>query len=139
MVAPKEERSRIIMYRTLAVFFIAAVLVMPGPARAVEQVDFEVDTTQNLINLCTAPTSDPLYREAINFCHGYLEGAYDHYKASLEGPGGKRLVCPPNPAPSRNEAIAMFIEWAKAHPQYMSDEAVDTEFRFLMEKWPCKP
>jgi len=33
----------------------------------------------------------------------------------------------------------MFIEWLKTHPQYMGDEAVDTQFRFLMEKWPCKP
>jgi hypothetical protein len=127
------------MYRMLAVFFIAVVLMTPGLARGVQQVDFEVDTTQNLMNLCTAPASDPLYKEAMNFCHGYLTGAYDYYKAFLEIPGGKRLVCLPNPPPSQNEAFAMFIEWVKAHPQYLSDEAVDTEFRFLMEKWPCKP
>lgn len=127
------------MYRMLAVFLMAVALMMPAAARAVEKVDFEVDTTQNLINLCTAPPSDPLYREAINFCHGYLVGAFDYYKAALEGPDGKRLVCFPNPPPSRDQAIALFLEWAKAHPQYMKDEAVDTEFRFLMEKWPCKP
>ena len=32
----------------------------------------------------------------------------------------------------------MFVEWAKAHPQYMNELPVETEFRFLMEKWPCK-
>jgi hypothetical protein len=126
------------MNRKLAVFLVLVSFVMPGLARGVDQADFEVDTTQNLMNLCTAPSSDPLYKEAIHFCHGYLIGAFDYYKAAIEGPGGKRLVCPPNPAPSRNEAITLFLEWAKVHPQYMGDEAVDTEFRFLMEKWPCK-
>jgi hypothetical protein len=33
----------------------------------------------------------------------------------------------------------MFIEWVKAHPQYMNEKPVDTEFRFLMEKCICKP
>ena len=127
------------MTRMLAVLFIAVVLLTPGLARGVEQVDFEVDTARNLFNLCTVTSSDPLYKEAINFCHGYLVGAYDYYKAATIGPGGKRLVCPPDPAPSRNDSINMFIEWLKVHPQYMGDEAVDTEFRFLMEKWPCKP
>ena len=42
------------------------------------------------------------------------------------------------PAPSRNDAIAMFLEWAKVHTQYMGEKPVDTEFRFLIEKWPCK-
>lgn len=127
------------MTRVLAVVFFAVTLMMPGLSQAVEPVDFAVDTTRNLFNLCTPAPSDPLYKEAINFCHGYLVGAFDYYKASTIGPGGKRLVCPPEPAPSRNECINMFIEWLKVHPQYLTDEAVDTQFRFLMEKWPCKP
>ena len=32
----------------------------------------------------------------------------------------------------------MFIDWATAHPQYMQDNPVETEFRFLMETYPCK-
>jgi hypothetical protein len=49
-----------------------------------------------------------------------------------------RLVCMPDPAPSRNEAIGMFIDWAKARPQFWKEPPVETEFRFLTEKWPCK-
>ena len=55
------------------------------------------------------------------------------------GPEGVKLVCLPDPPPSRNEAIDMFIQWAKARPQYWKEEAVETEFRFLIEQWPCKP
>ena len=39
---------------------------------------------------------------------------------------------------ARNEAIARFLEWAKSNQQYMSERAVEAEFRFLMETWPCK-
>lgn len=124
--------------RNLTIFLFAIALLVPNLAGATMEKDFEAQTTQALINLCTTPPTDPLYQEAINFCHGYLVGAYAYYVASNEGPEGKRLVCFPDPPPTRNEAIAQFIEWAKAHPEYMNEKPVETEFRFLMETWPCK-
>ena len=114
-------------------------LLLPGLAGAVSEKDFEAQSTENLINLCTAAPGDPLYQQAVNFCHGYLVGAFAYYEAASSGPKGTKLVCPPEPRPSRNEAIKMFIEWVKAQPQYLKDKPVETEFRFLMEKWPCKP
>jgi hypothetical protein len=127
-----------IMKKGAIVIFIVMLLVMPGPANAVSEEDFKVQTTQDLINLCTVSSDDPLYHQSINFCHGYLVGAYHYYVASSSGPKGIKLVCPPDPPPSRNETIRMFIDWAEAHPQYMKEKAVETEFRFLMETWPCK-
>ena len=118
--------------------FLFATVLVPALAGAVTEADFEAKTTQNLLNLCTAPASDPRYREAIHFCHGYLVGAYHYHLAQTDGEGGKSLVCFPTPAPSRNEAIRMFITWAQAHPQYMNERPVETEFRFLTEKWPCQ-
>ena len=126
------------MKRKLACLLLAAAFVLPGLARAVTDEDFEVKTTQNLMNLCTASANDLRQKEAIHFCHGYLVGAYAYHVAENSGPEGKRLVCFPDPPPSRNEAIAMFLEWVKAHPQHMGEKPVETEFRFLMEKWPCK-
>jgi hypothetical protein len=120
--------------------FVVILFLFTGIAGAgeVREKDFEVQSTQNVINLCTASPDDPLYHQAVNFCHGYLVGAFHYYLAEASGPKGIKLVCLPDPPPSRNEAIAMFIEWAKAHPEYMAERAVETEFRFLMEKWPCK-
>lgn len=127
------------MARRWLLLFIMAGLVTPSLAGAVSEQDFRATTTQNLMNLCTATKDDPLYREAHNFCQGYLVGAYHHYLASNEGPEGKRLVCFPDPPPSRVQAISMFIDWVKAHPEHLGERPVETEFRFLMEKWPCKP
>jgi hypothetical protein len=126
------------MKTKLAILLLVAVLVAPGLAAAVSEEDFLTKTTRNILNLCTASAADPLQDKAIHFCHGYLVGAYAYYAALASGPEGKRLVCFPDPPPARNTAIAMFIEWAKSHPEYMDEAPVETEFRFLMQQWPCK-
>ncbi len=118
--------------------YLASCLLFPVLAGAsVTEKDFVAETTQNLLNLCTATKTDPLYHQAVNFCHGYLVGAFQYYAAAAAGPNGVKLVCFPENPPTRNEAITMFIEWAKEHPQYMQEKPVESEFRFLMEKWPC--
>jgi hypothetical protein len=126
------------MERKLIILLLVAVFLLPGLARAVTDEDFKAKTTQNLINLCTAADDDPRHGKAIHFCHGYLVGAYDYHVSQNSGPEGKLLVCLPDPAPTRNASIKMFVEWVKARPQYLDEKPVDTEFRFLMETWPCK-
>jgi hypothetical protein len=126
------------MKRTLAGFLLAAVCMAPSLADAVSEEDFKAKNTQAVLNLCTASPDDPAYSSAIHFCHGYLLGAYQYHIAENSGPEGNLLVCIPDPSPTRDEAVRMFIDWAKAHPQYMKETAAETEFRFLTEKWPCK-
>jgi hypothetical protein len=126
------------MTRVSIGLLLVIVILLPGFAGAASEKDFEVQTTENIVNLCTAAPDDPLYHQAVNFCHGYLVGAFHYYEAQTSGPEAIKFVCPPDPRPSRNETIDMFIEWAKAHPQHMKETPVETEFRFLMEKWPCK-
>ncbi len=124
------------------VLIFAAALLTPGFAAAgpggPDATDFQVETTQNLINLCTAPADHKLAKEAAHFCEGYLVGAFHYYLAENSGPASVPLVCLPDPPPSRNQALTMFLEWAKGHPQCMNEVPVETEFRFLTEKWPCK-
>ena len=125
-------------YRALALLLLVTVLTGPGVAGAVTDGDFEVKTTRSLLNLCTVSAQDVRYKEALHFCHGYLVGAFHYYLATLAGPNAKPLVCPPDPPPSRNAVINAFIGWAQAHPEYMIEAPVETEFRFLTETWPCK-
>ena len=121
------------------ILLLAVGILLPGLAGAVSEKDFEIQTTENLINLCTASQDDPLYHQAVNFCHGFLVGAFRYYEVAGSGPGGLKLVCLPDPPPSRNESFDKFVEWVKSNPQYWKENAVETEFRFLMQKWPCKP
>jgi hypothetical protein len=121
------------------VLLVMLVLLLPGLATAVTEKDFEANTAQQFISLCSVSADDPLYHPAINFCHGYFEGAYQYYEAMTSGPKGIKFVCVPDPLPSRNDAIGKFIEWANSNPQYMQERPVEAQFRFLMETWPCKP
>ena len=121
------------------VLLVLIVFLLPGFAGAVTEKDFEAKTTQDLVNLCSVSVDDPLYDKAINFCHGYFVGAYHYYEAMSTGPKGVKFVCLPDPRPSRNEVIQMIIEWVKAHPQYLKETPVETQFRFMMQKWPCSP
>jgi hypothetical protein len=136
---PKNKKRRRTMRRNLIMILLfVAVVLQPVFAAAVTEEDFKARTTRNLLNLCTPTAGDPLAEEAIHFCHGYLLGAYAYYVAENSGPEGKQLVCLPKPEPTRNEAVAMFIKWAKARPQYLEQPPVETEFMFLIETWPCK-
>jgi hypothetical protein len=114
------------------------VFLIPGGVGAVEKENFVVDTTGDLIELCTAPEIDPLHNEAVHFCMGYLLGAYHYHVVSTMGPEEKRLVCPPDPPPPRVKVVSMFVDWVKNHPEFLNEEPVDTWFRFLIETYPCK-
>jgi len=122
----------------MAGLLIATIIAWPAVAAAVTEGDFEVKTARDLLDLCTVVPEDPRYKEALHFCHGYLVGAYHYYLATLAGPNAKPLVCPSDPPPSRNAVISGFVAWARAHPQYMNEPPVETEFRYLTETWPCK-
>lgn len=124
---------------TASALVLLSVLISPGDAAATTQEDFLVRNAEDLIRLCSTPKDDPLYVPAIHFCTGYLVGAYQYHESVNSGPGAQPLVCPPNnPKPTRNQAIADFIAWAKAHSEYHKDRAVDVMFRYMVEKWPCE-
>jgi hypothetical protein len=124
--------------KVMAFMMLAGLLLPSALAGAgVTEKNFELKNTRDLIDLCTVASDDPLYHQSVNFCHGYLVGAFQYYAAAAAGPNGVKLVCFPDNRPTRNQVIEMFVNWAKAHPEYMQEKAVDTEFRFLMEKWPC--
>jgi hypothetical protein len=109
-------------------------LLLEGATRE----EFLVRTTQDFVGICSTSPNDPLYPAAIGFCHGYAVGAYHYYLAETAGPKGAPFVCPPEPPPSRAEILPMFVAWAQANPQYMGERPVDSLFRFLSEKWPCR-
>jgi hypothetical protein len=133
------KRRRTAMFKKLIRSLILVGLLVPGVAgAAVTDEDFVLSTTRNLVNLCSVSADDPRAKEAIQMCEGYMLGGYHFYLATNSGKGDMRLVCLPNPTPSRNEVAAMFVEWAKANSQYMNEAPVDSEFRFMSAKWPCK-
>jgi hypothetical protein len=119
------------------VVLLAMAWLVPSQAGAVTDDDFLATTTEDLLALCTVGPEEENAGEAVHFCHGYLVGAFHFYRQLVAGPDVDPFVCLPNPPPSRNEGIEMFVAWAQAHPEHMSEPPVETMFRFLVETFPC--
>ena len=65
---PSNMREDITMRRMTIILLLTVGILLPGIAGAASEKDFEVQTTENIINLCTTVPDDPLYHQAVNFC-----------------------------------------------------------------------
>ena len=72
---------------------VLAIALWPLCSEALTREDFLVDSTQDLVKLCAASESEPLYQAAIGFCHGYVVGVYHYYQATTVGAGQTGFVC----------------------------------------------
>jgi hypothetical protein len=116
-----------------------ALCLVPALVHAVERVDFDLKTTQDLLDVCTVDGSDSLASEAAYLCVGYFVGAI-HYHNSAVGPNMKPLVCAPK-GTTRNEVIHTFVAWGQANAgnmKLMGEVPVVGAVRAAEEKWPCK-
>lgn len=117
---------------------LLAVLAVPAvPRAAATAVTFQVQTTRDLVDLCTTPANDPLGQAADNFCVGFAVGAYAVLKELNDARGAARLFCPPEPPPTRTQAIAGFLQWAKDNPGQLSRPPADGVYLFLAQQYPC--
>jgi hypothetical protein len=124
-------------WRSLSLAALLALQPLAAQA-AVSPNDFFVTTTADLVDLCSVGASDEMHTAAIHFCHGFVAGAYQFYVAERGVAGAPQLYCLPNPPPTRDQAISMFVAWARSNPQYMSDLPVNSLMRFATATWPCK-
>jgi hypothetical protein len=126
------------MHRSLPIWVLVAALAPALASAAVTKDDFYIKNAQDLVDLCKTPEEDPLNDAAVHFCHGFVAGAWQYHQAQADGPDGIRLVCLPDPPPTRDQAVAAFIAWSAANTQYMGEPAVEALFRYLIGKYPCK-
>jgi hypothetical protein len=116
------------------------VLILCGdPSFAAVADNFRVNSTGDLVALCSSDPAAPNYTAAIHFCHGFASGAYQYHQMVMAAVPEVRFACAPEPAPSRSEVLAGFVEWARRNPQYTADKPVDSLFRYLAERYPCAP
>lgn len=106
-------------------------------ARAVEPQHFQVRTTADLLELCSAEGVGVPAAEALNFCYGYAVGAVQYHLATTEPGDPDRLLCLPEPKPSRASVVQEFIAWGTANPGHAADSALDGLFLFLEQRFHC--
>jgi Ssp1 endopeptidase immunity protein Rap1a len=116
---------------------LLVIAVLTVPALAVTPDEFGLRSGADVVALCSTPASDPLYTAAVHMCHGFGAGTYRTIVAVTGHGPIPRLICPPDPAPSRNEVVRRFVRWAKDNPRYLAEPAVDVLARFLITQFPC--
>ncbi|MCR6632831.1 MAG: hypothetical protein NVV74_23850 [Magnetospirillum sp.] len=121
----------------LACAMAVAWAMSPSAGSAATESDFQVKTTRDLVTLCDTPPNDPLHTAAVNFCQGFVVGAYQYHTLSVKAEGRPPLVCPPSPPPSRNESVARFVQWSKTHEAVLETSPVAGMFEFLAKAFPC--
>jgi len=115
---------------------VAAALPVAAQAAATE-TNFLVQTTGDLVELCSPAANDALATAAVHFCEGYGVGVFQTYNAIAAAGGAPRIYCLPQPSPTRTQAFAAFVQWARAHPERLSEPPTDGLIRFLSERYPC--
>jgi Rap1a immunity proteins len=117
---------------------IAMVVAFGARAAPVKQDDFQVPTTANLIALCSADPTDPLYTAARNFCEGFVVGTYRMITIEEAASVSRRKsFCLPANGPTRNQAIADFVQWASSRPKTLASPPTDGIYEYLVTKYPC--
>ena len=126
--------------RLASILGMAAIALCPSLAQATDTNNFTLKTTEDLYQVCSTPQNDPLRREAIEFCEGFLLGVVSYHDAVVTRENLKRLICYPQGV-TRDQGIQAFLTWAAAHQtdqKFMNDPPVVGAVRGLASKWPCK-
>ena len=114
-------------------------VALPAVGRAaLTQQNFQLRTTADLVDLCSATQSDPMYTAGINFCHGFAVGVFRTLtEADAARHPSRRTFCMTEPAPSRDEGIASFVQWAKTNQGQLDQPPADAIAVFLSQRYPC--
>ena len=78
-----------------------------------------------------------MYTAASNFCHGFAIGVFRVLQAEDMARRSNHLFCLPDPAPTRNEALAGFVRWARADANRTAERPADGIATFLSQQYPC--
>ena len=103
----------------------------------VTESQFPPRTVQDLIEICAPAKEDPMMTAAINYCHGFAQGAVVVEEAHEEHGDVRKLFCLPSPPPPSGSEMGKFIAWANAVPSRLDQPAVDAMFIYLAETYPC--
>lgn len=120
---------------------LSTAIAAAAPARAaVTEDNFLLRNAGDLVALCSAAPSDPLYTAAINFCHGFGIGAFRVLRAEEAAQRPPHLFCLPEhleQLSTRNETVADFVRWMNADPKRSAMSAEDSVAAYLAQRYPC--
>jgi hypothetical protein len=111
----------------------------PLTSFAVEQADFDLETTKDLYDLCVVKADNPNYLPAHWACKAFIKGAVQYHDGVSDKDHLARLICYPE-ATTIEDGQAAFATWAAANQnntKYMKELPVIGLVRALSAKYPC--
>ena len=109
-------------------------------AIAVQDEDLDLDTTEDLYQVCSVQPGAAEYVAASFACRGFIEGAVQYHDAVSDRKHLKRLICYPKTA-TVADGRAAFVAWAQrnlGNARLMDELPVIGLVRALADKYPCK-
>jgi len=122
-----------------AAFLAAGVTLasLTPASAAVTESEFPPNTVRELIAICAPTPDDPEMTAAVNFCHGFIEGAVIVEEANEAHKGARKLFCLPSPPPPRGSELTNLMTWANQLPGRLDMPSIDGVFIYLAERFPC--
>jgi hypothetical protein len=111
-----------------------------GPAAAVDNDDFNYDTTEDLYQVCVITPDQPEHVAADFACRAFIEATVQYHDAVSDRKKMKRLICYPANATVADGRRA-FLSWAEANKdnaERMGEQPVVGVVRALAAKYPCR-
>jgi hypothetical protein len=122
----------------VSALMVLAALAAGNARAAVTEDSFLLRNTGDFVDLCSAEQSDRLYTAARNFCEGFAVGVYRVLEEQDMARQSGHMFCVLNPAPTRDQGIANFVQWAKADPKRLQLSAPDGIAMYLSTQYPCQ-
>ncbi len=110
-----------------------------GPAAAVDNEDFNFDTTEHLYQVCVTTSEQPEHVAASFACRAFLEATVQYHDAVSDRKQLKRLICYP-PTATIADGRRAFLAWAEVNKddaERMREQPVVGVVRALADKYPC--
>ena len=123
--------------RFLAMLMVAGAAIYPVASHATLTEDsFQLRSTGDLLDLCSASPTDVLGHAGYHFCEGFGLGVF-RVLQKVDAARKTRMFCMPEPMPTRSEALTAFVAWGKANPGQLDQAPEDGVAAFLMSQYPC--
>jgi Rap1a immunity proteins len=116
-----------------------AVVLGSRSAIAVQDEDVDLDTTEDLYQVCSVQPGAAEYVATSFACRGFIEGAVQYHDAVSDRKHLKRLICYPKTA-TVADGRAAFVAWAQrnlGNRKVMEEVPVIGLVRALADKYPC--
>lgn len=131
------KRTALVLVAALALAASGVLAQGSNKIRGLSVDDFQLDSAQELLEICTLESAHPDYQTAVGFCYGFISGGGHFHRALSQGPEFDALTCPPQEV-THDQVVKVFAAYTRDNPQYMEEPPMDVLFRAAAAEWPCE-